>query len=126
MYRELLWGRIPDIEPSSAACIEDTDDSEIEEMEDPNSPSSDTVPAQPSAAVDEPVASSSAGGPHTESSARDHRQAEGMPPGTNTHKRGYAEMTGTLEGTNEDSDSEDPQWKRRKATAETPPELTTE
>ncbi|KAI0752074.1 heterokaryon incompatibility protein-domain-containing protein [Fomes fomentarius] len=92
-------------------------------------PNSDGDPAQSSAPVDEPVASSSVDAPHTESYPQGSRWVEGMQPGETSHKRGYAEMKGTFEGINEYSEVEEEtprwQWKRPKAIVETaPPEDT--
>lgn len=76
------------------AASEDSDD--IEKTEHPISPSSDAVPVQPSVAVDEPVATSSAEGPRIESSAQGPRQAEGTQSGKETHKYGYVVLIGVL------------------------------
>ncbi|KAI0753645.1 heterokaryon incompatibility protein-domain-containing protein [Fomes fomentarius] len=85
-----------------------------------SSPSSDAV-AQPSAAVNEPVASS-AEEPHTESSAHGPRQAKGIQTGE-THKREHTEMEGNYEDS--EVEEEDPHRKRFKATVKRPPERTT-
>ncbi|KAI0752071.1 hypothetical protein C8Q74DRAFT_1308567, partial [Fomes fomentarius] len=91
----------------ASAVIEDLDeDGEIEEID-------HAVPAQPSAAVDEPIASSSANMPQTGSSAQGLGWAEWMQLGTKPPKYGHAEVETTLEGSNEDSETaeQNPQWK---------------
>lgn len=113
---KLLWG-------DKFSGMNNLFDSEITRYSPISSFGNSVVPAQPSAALDNPVASSSSG-THTKSPMQSP-QAEGMQPGE-THKRGYAEMKGTLDGTNEDLEAGEvnSQRKRCKATMETPPEST--